>query len=322
MKQKVYVALKVEDEVKEYLRQFFDVAAWDDDDVIPRETLLASVADCDGVMLAGHKVDEELLRRAPRMKVVSNVTVGYNNFDIAAMKQRQVLGSNTPGVVDDSTADLVFGLILATARKIPQLNQYVKDRMWTEEFAEEFYGTDVHHTTLGIIGMGRIGQAIAKRARGFDMRILYYNRSRNPQAEEALGAKYRPLDNLLGEADFVVLMTPLTAETRHLMGEPQFRQMKKSAIFINASRGGTVDQPALVKALQEGWIMAAGLDVFSAEPIDTNDPLLTLANVVTVPHIGTATRKTSFDMAMLAARNLTAALQGQQMPNLVKELQD
>ena len=322
MKQKVYVALKVEDEVIEYLRQFFDVAAWDDDDVIPRETLLASVADCDGVMLAGHTVDEELLRRAPRLKVVSNVTVGYNNFTIAAMKQRQVLGSNTPGVVDDSTADLVFGLILATARKIPQLNQYVKDRMWTEEFAEEFYGTDVHHTTLGIIGMGRIGQAIAKRARGFDMRILYYNRSRNPQAEEALGAKYRPLDNLLGEADFVVLMTPLSAETMHLMGEPQFRQMKKSAIFINASRGGTVDQPALVKALQEGWIMAAGLDVFSAEPIDTSDPLLTLANVVTVPHIGTATRKTSFDMAMLAARNLTAALQGQQMPNLVKELQD
>ena len=317
MKQKVYVALKVEDEVIEYLRQFFDVAAWDDDDVIPRETLLASVADCDGVMLAGHTVDEELLRRAPRLKVVSNVTVGYNNFDIAAMKQRQVLGSNTPGVVDDSTADLVFGLILATARKIPQLNQYVKDRMWTEEFAEEFYGTDVHHTTLG-----RIGQAIAKRARGFDMRILYYNRSRNPQAEEALGAKYRPLDNLLGEADFVVLMTPLSAETMHLMGEPQFRQMKKSAIFINASRGGTVDQPALVKALQEGWIRAAGLDVFSAEPIDTSDPLLTLANVVTVPHIGTATRKTSFDMAMLAARNLTAALQGQQMPNLVKELQD
>ena len=322
MKQKVYVALKVDDGVKEYLRQFFDMASWDDEEVIPRENLLASVADCDGVMLAGHKVDEELLRQAPRLRVVSNVTVGYNNFDIAAMKQRQVLGTNTPGVVDDSTADLVFGLILATARKIPQLNQYVKDRMWTEEFAEEFYGTDVHHTTLGIIGMGRIGQAIAKRARGFDMRILYYNRSRNPQAEEALGAKYRPLDNLLGEADFVVLMTPLSAETMHLMGEPQFRQMKKSAIFINASRGGTVDQPALVKALQEGWIMAAGLDVFSAEPIDTSDPLLTLANVVTVPHIGTATRKTSFDMAMLAARNLTAALQGQQMPNLVKELQD
>ena len=322
MKQKVYVALKVDDGVKEYLRQFFDMASWDDEEVIPRENLLASVADCDGVMLAGHKVDEELLRQAPRLRVVSNVTVGYNNFDIAAMKQRQVLGTNTPGVVDDSTADLVFGLILATARKIPQLDQYVKDRRWTEEFTEEFYGTDVHHTTLGIIGMGRIGQAIAKRARGFDMRILYHNRSRNLQAEEALGATYRPLDSLLGEADFVVLMTPLSAETRHLMGEPQFRQMKQTAIFINASRGGTVDQPALVKALQEGWIMAAGLDVFAAEPIDVNDPLLTLPNVVTVPHIGTATRKTSFDMAMLAARNLTAALQGRQPPNLVKELQD
>ena len=322
MKQKVYVALKVDDGVKEYLRQFFDMASWDDEEVIPRENLLASVADCDGVMLAGHKVDEELLRQAPRLRVVSNVTVGYNNFDIAAMKQRQVLGTNTPGVVDDSTADLVFGLILATARKIPQLDQYVKDRRWTEEFTEEFYGTDVHHTTLGIIGMGRIGQAIAKRARGFDMRILYHNRSRNLQAEEALGATYRPLDSLLGEADFVVLMTPLSAETRHLMGEPQFRQMKQTAIFINASRGGTVDQPALVKALQEGWIMAAGLDVFAAEPIDVNDPLLTLPNVVTVPHIGTATRKTSFDMAMLAARNLTAALQGRQPPCLVKELQD
>ena len=322
MKQKVYVALKVDDGVKEYLRQFFDMASWDDEEVIPRENLLASVADCDGVMLAGHKVDEELLRQAPRLRVVSNVTVGYNNFDIAAMKQRQVLGTNTPGVVDDSTADLVFGLILATARKIPQLDQYVKDRRWTEEFTEEFYGTDVHHTTLGIIGMGRIGQAIAKRAIGFDMRILYHNRSRNLQVEEALGVEYRPLDRLLGEADFAVLMTPLTAETRHLMGEPQFRQMKKSAIFINASRGGTVDQPALVKALQEGWIMAAGLDVFAIEPIDANDPLLTLANVVTVPHIGTATRKTSFDMAMLAARNLTAALQGQQPPNLVNELQD
>lgn len=321
MKQKIYIALKVAEEVKHYLRQFFEVKSWDEEEIVPRVILLQEVADCQGVMLAGHKIDDEFLNMAPQLKVVCNVTVGYNNFDIQAMKKRNILGTNTPGVVDNSTADLVFALILATARKIPQLDHYIKSGHWLEEFSVEFYGTDVHHTTIGIIGMGRIGEVIAKRATfGFDMDVIYHNRSRNYKAEEYVGAKYCTLEQLLAVSDFVVLMTPLTEETRHLMGEAQFRLMKKSAIFINASRGGTVDQTALVKALREGWITGAGLDVFETEPIHIHDPLLQLSNVVTVPHIGTATRKTSFDMAMLAANNLATALQGKQPPNIVKEL--
>jgi glyoxylate/hydroxypyruvate/2-ketogluconate reductase len=323
MKPKVYVALKIEEEIKEYLNQHCEIKTWDEEESVPRSVLLREIADCEGVMLVAHKVDEELLNQAPKLKVVSNVSVGYNNFDIPEMKKRRVLGMNTPGVVNDSTADIVFALILSAARKVPQLNQYIKEGLWIEDFSEEFYGLDVHHSIIGIIGMGRIGEVIAKRARfGFDMKVLYHNRTRNIRVEDEIGAEYCSMEKLLMDSDFVVLMTPLTEETRGFMGEAQFKQMKKSAIFINASRGGTVDQKALVKALQEEWIWSAGLDVFEKEPIDSKDPLLKLKNLVAVPHIGTATRKTSFEMGMLAAQNLVAAFQGKELKNLVKELGD
>lgn len=323
MKPKVYVAVEVKDPVKDYLRQFCEVRTWDEEYFIPRSVLLREITGCDGVMLLKHKIDEELLQHAPSLKVISNVSVGYNNFDIGLMKEHRIIGTYTPGVVDNSTADLVLALMLATARRIPYLDGFIRSGHWTDDKQSTFYGIDIHHATLGIIGLGRIGEAIAKRAHlGFDMNVIYHNRSRHYQVEKTLGAEYRSLEQLLKEADFVILMTPLTDETRQMMSIEQFRMMKKSAVFINASRGETVDQAALVRALQEGWIWGAGVDVFDREPIGAENPLFNLSNVVMTPHIGTATWKTRTEMALMAARNLVAALQGQQPENLVPELKE
>jgi gluconate 2-dehydrogenase len=283
--------------------------------------LLEELSDVDGLLIAGGKIDQELLDLAPKLKVVSNVSVGYNNFDLAAMKAREVMGTHTPTVLDDTVADLVFGLILATARRIPELDRYVKDGKWQKGSDEHLFGMDVHHAKLGIIGMGRIGETIARRAKyGFSMDVLYYNRTRKVAAEQSLGVKYCTLQELLQESDFVVLMTPLTAETTHLIGREELALMKKTAIFINTSRGQTVDEEALIEALENGGIYGAGLDVYGQEPVDLNNPLLKWPNVVTLPHIGSATAKTRFDMAMLAAENLVKAVSGELPPNLVEEL--
>jgi glyoxylate/hydroxypyruvate/2-ketogluconate reductase len=323
MKSKIYIAKKVPNEVVEYLTPFCDLKMWDSEELVPRSVLLDEVADCEGVMLINHAIDEELLDRAPKLKVVSNVSVGYNNFKLPLMKKRNILGTHTPGVLDETVADLVFGLILTTARRISELDQYVKRGDWTDKITEELFGIDVHHSSIGIIGMGRIGEAIARRAKyGFNMRVMYHNRTPNLNLDKHIEAEYCSLETLLSESDFVVLMTPLTEETRGLMGKEQFNLMKESAIFINASRGETVDESALVEALQEGKIRGAGLDVFQEEPVNPNHPLLKFPHVVTIPHLGSATVKTRGDMAMLAAQNLVAALEGRMPPSLVKELME
>jgi gluconate 2-dehydrogenase len=321
MKKKVYISERIPKHVEQYIGEHFEYEKWDGQGKIPREVLLKKIKDKHGLLNFGAKIDEELLAHAPHLKVVSNISVGYDNFDIEAMKARNVIGTNTPYVLDDTVADLIFGLMLSVSRRICELDAYVKAGHWEKEIGREHFGLDVHHATVGIIGMGRIGEAVAKRAKfGFDMNVLYYNRNRKQEAEERFGAKYCSLDELLQASDFIVLMTPLTDETYHLIGRREFDLMKQTAIFINASRGQTVDEEALIEALQEGKIYGAGIDTFTQEPIQKDNPLLGLQNVVTLPHIGSATLKTRVNMAMTAAENLVKGLQGEVPPNIVKEL--
>ena len=320
-KPKVYISQLIPREVENYIAKYCDYEKWDSEQTVSRNELLNRLSDKDGVLLTGFSIDLELLNRAPKLKVISNISVGYNNFDLQAMKERNVIGTNTPGVLDNTVADLIFGLILSSARRITELDKYVKEGNWKSDDNETLFGIDVHHSTLGIIGMGRIGEAVAKRAKfGFDMEVCYHNRNRKKDVEEKIGAKYYDLKPLLAKSDFIVLMTPLSDETYHLIDFNEFEIMKNTAIFINASRGKTVNEEALINALQSKKIRGAGLDVYEKEPVDLENPLLKMSNVITVPHIGSATEKTRFDMAMQAAQNLVKALYGEIPLNIVPEL--
>lgn len=322
MKPKILITQRVSEEVENYLASHCEIKKWEEKGAIPKNRLAIELQGIEGLYTTAgqiEKVDEALLNQAPDLKVVSNVSVGYNNFDVEVMKEKGVIGTHTPNVLDETVADLAFGLILSTARRIVELDRYMKAGKWTNDTAyADLWGKDVSGATLGIIGMGRIGEAIAKRARfGFDMNILYHNRSRKPHAEEKYEAKYCTLEALLEEADYVLLMTPLTKETYRLIGEKEFKLMKESAVFINVSRGQTVDEQALIEALKNKEIYAAGLDVFEEEPPNPNNPLFTLPNVVTVPHIGSATPETERKMSLCAAENLVAVLTGNQPKNPV-----
>ncbi|GAA0370263.1 2-hydroxyacid dehydrogenase [Bacillus horti] len=321
MKPRVFISKPIPQEVEDYISENCEYRIWNQEQPISTEELYAEIKEADGLLTSGGVIGDELFDQAPKLKIVSNTSVGYNNFDLDAMQARGIMGTHTPSVLDDTVADLVFSLILATARRVPELDRYVKEGKWTNANDRPLFGVDVHHTTLGIIGMGRIGEQIAKRASlGFDMEVLYYNRSRKIQVEEKVGAQYVDLSELLTNSDFIVLMTPLTPKTTHLIGAAEFKQMKQSAIFINASRGQVVDEQALIDALRKGEIAGAGLDVYDTEPVSTQNPLLSFDNVVTLPHIGSATEQTRSAMAMLAAQNLVAGLQGKEPPNLVPEL--
>ncbi len=321
MKPKVFLARPISAEAEAYISEHCTYEKWQGSAPITRSELLERLEDAEGLLITGEKIDDELLDHAPKLRVVSNISVGYNNFDLESMKRRNIMGTNTPDVLNETVADLALALMLSAARRIPELDKLVKDGKWEDQDDEPLFGVDVHGKTLGIIGMGRIGEAIGKRAKfGFNMNIQYHNRHRKPGSEKILDADYVPLEELLQSSDFVLLMVPFTQETRHLMGKEQFALMKKSAIFINTSRGQTVDENALIQALQNKEILAAGLDVFDQEPVSTGNPLLKLPNVVTLPHIGSATHQTRFDMAMLAAKNLVAAVTGNEPPNIVQEL--
>jgi glyoxylate/hydroxypyruvate/2-ketogluconate reductase len=320
MKHKVYISSRVSKQVQEYIGRSCDYTMWDSDSKITREELLENIQDVDGLIVFGHKIDEELLNAAPKLKVVSNLSVGYDNFNIQTMKERGVIGTNTPYVLDDTVADLIFALILSTSRRIVEMDRYVREGKWNKDIDLNHFGLDVHETTLGIIGMGNIGEAVATRGKfGFGMDILYHNRTRKIQAEKELGAKYSSLEDVLKKSDFIVLMTPLTEETKELISYDEFNMMKETAVFINASRGQTVNEEALIDALNKKKIFAAGLDVFYKEPVDANNPLLHMDNVVALPHIGSATAKTRDEMAMLAAENMVTALKGEVPPTLVKD---
>ncbi|MDJ1655067.1 glyoxylate/hydroxypyruvate reductase GhrB [Raoultella sp. Ech2A] len=275
-------------------------------------------AQAEGLLGSSEKVDTALLEKMPNLRAASTVSVGYDNFDVAALNARRVLLMHTPTVLTETVADTVMALVLSASRRVVEVANRVKAGEWTKSIGPDWFGSDVHHKTLGIVGMGRIGMALAQRAHaGFGMPILYNARSQHPQAEERFNARYCDLDTLLAEADFVCLILPLTAETHHLFNAEKFAKMKPSAIFINAGRGPVVDEKALVAALQNGEIHAAGLDVFEQEPLAQNSPLLSMPNVVALPHIGSATHETRYNMAACAVDNLIDALQGNVDKNCV-----
>ena len=318
MKPKIIITREVFDDSIALLREHCDVSDNQADVPHTPDSLAAALADCEGLMCAlTDKVDESLLVKSPKLKAVANIAVGYNNIDVAACTKRGIKVTNTPGVLDDSTADLAFALMLSTARRVTEVESYIRKGEWTGWKLKQWLGVDVHHATLGIVGMGRIGQAIAKRALGFDMQVLYCNRNRvAPEIEQRLQAMHVELDVLLAKSDFIILQVPYSPGTHHMIGAAQLAKMKPSAILINSTRGGVVDDAALVEALKNGTIRGAGLDVFENEP-RLNPGFLELKNVTLAPHIGSSTEATRRAMAMTAARNLVAALRGERPPNWV-----
>ena len=318
MKPKILVTREVFDETLAYLAEHCEVESNQADQPFDPATLAQRLHDKDGIVCClTDRIDDALLAKSPRLKVVANIAVGYNNIDVPASTARGVMVTNTPGVLDDSTADLAFTLILATARRLTEAEAYVRAGKWQGWHLKQMLGVDVHHATLGIIGMGRIGQQIARRASGFKMRVLYHNRNRWPaDVEKWLNAEYVGKDQLLAQSDFVVLQIPYSPATHHYIGAAELKQMKPSAILINSTRGGVVDDAALVDALKNGTIRAAGLDVFENEP-KLHPGFLALKNVVLAPHVGSSTEETRRAMAMTAAKNAVAALTGATPPNLV-----
>jgi len=273
-----------------------------------------------GLLGASLRLDSSLLDLAPQLQVVSSVSVGVDNYDIAELTRRGVMLTNTPDVLTETTADTGFALILASARRVVELAGWVRDGHWQANLGPAHFGTDVHGKALGIVGMGRIGEALARRgAAGFGMRVLYHSSRPKPEVDARYGARYCELDALLREADFVCLTVPLSASTEGLIGARELALMKPEAILINIARGRVVDEPALIEALREKRIRAAGLDVFVQEPLSNASPLLQLDNVVATPHIGSATHETREAMARCAVENLLSALSGERPVNLVNE---
>jgi glyoxylate reductase len=307
------------------------------DEPLPDEVLSPLSADCavhiwprapaelaplllvaEGLFTYGHpRVDGALMDGMPRLRIISNFGVGVDHIDLDAARQRGIPVGNTPGILDGATADMTFALLLAAARNVAAGDRYARSDAFTHYDPRLLLGQEVHGATLGIVGMGGIGRQVARRARGFDMTILYHNRRRDPQAEAELGARYATLPDLLRQADFVTLNVPLTAETRHMIGREQLALMKPTAMLINAARGGVVDHAALLEALQQRRIGGAALDVTEPEPLPRDHPLLTLDNVVIAPHLGSATHQTRRRMAELSVENLLAGLRGEELPSRV-----
>jgi gluconate 2-dehydrogenase len=318
MKQKILVTREVFDETIDFLKSRFEVESNQTDRLYAREELLVKLQGRDGVQTSSSdRIDLDLLDKCPSIKAVCNTAVGYNNIDVDACTRHGVMVTNTPGVLTDSVADYSMGLIIATCRRMTEGEAYLRKGDWKGTFLKQMLGQDVHGATLGICGFGRIGQAIARRARGFDMKILYHSRSRAAaDAETEAGAIYTAKDDLLRSADVVLLILPFTPETQHFIGARELALMKPSAVLVNMARGGIVDDAALIDALKRKVIWAAGLDVYENEP-RLNPGFLELANVVLSPHIASASEPTRKAMAMTAARNLVAALSGQVPPNLL-----
>lgn len=318
MKKKILVTREIFEDVLDYLKSRFEVTDNQEDRLYSREELIALLADKEGAITSlTDRIDDELLARCGRLKAVSNIAVGFNNFDLAALSARKVMATNTPGVLDDTTADFTWALILATARRLTEAEAYVRSGQWDRWKLKQFLGLDIHGATLGIIGLGRIGQAVAHRASGFKMKILYTDVAKaRREIEDALKVTFVSREELLAQADIVTIHVPYQRETHHLIGEKELSVMKKTAILINASRGGVVDDAALVAALRNGSLQGAGLDVFEGEP-RLNPGFLELKNVVLAPHIASSSEQTRRKMAQMAAENLVAALGGMRPPNLL-----
>jgi glyoxylate reductase len=315
----VFITRRIPEEGIRIVASFCEVEVSDFDGVLPRKMLLEKVRGKDGILcLLTDTIDREVMEAAgPKLKVIANYAVGYNNIDVEEATRRGIMVTNTPGVLTETTADLAWALMMSVARRIVEADRFVragKFRGWEPML---LLGTDVYGATLGIVGFGRIGQAMARRALGFDMTVLYYDLQRAPEEiEQKYRVRFVPLPELLQTSDFVSLHVPLTKDTYHLIGERELRMMKREAYLINTARGPVVDEKALVRALREGWIRGAALDVFEREP-EVEPELFELENVVLAPHIGSASYATRTRMAEIAAQNLVKALQGEIPPNLV-----
>jgi glyoxylate reductase len=311
MSKKILISNTLPQESRGIIPGDVDVDYHDSEQPMPREDLVRRLQGKDGLIChILSSIDDEVLGACPDLKVVANVAVGYNNIDVAAARRRGVVVTNTPDVLTETTADFAWALLMAAARRIVEADQYARSGQWTTWRWDLLWGADIHGKTLGVVGFGRIGRAVARRARGFSMRVLYCDTvPADPAVERELGATAVDLETLLRESDFVSLHTLFSAETRHLINERTLRRMKASAILVNAARGPVVDEAALVRALTEGWIAGAGLDVFEEEP-RIHPGLLRLRNVTLAPHIGSASNETRIAMASLAIRNCLAVLDG------------
>jgi phosphogluconate 2-dehydrogenase len=321
MKKQVVLYKKLSPQLMARLQAHTDVTLIESLDAEGLAKLRNALPRAHGLLGASLKLDAELLDLAPNLQAIASVSVGVDNYDIDYLTERRILLSNTPDVLTETTADTGFALILATARRVVELADMVRSGEWKRNIGPAHFGSDVHGKTLGIIGMGRIGEALAQRGHfGFGMPVIYHSHSPKPAVEQRFNAQYRSLSELLQQADFICLTLPLTAETEGLIGAEQFTLMRPHSIFINISRGKVVDEAALINALRTGQIRAAGLDVFEREPLNPDSPLLQLSNVVATPHIGSATHETREAMASCAVDNLLATLAGERPGNLVNAL--
>ena len=318
MRPKVLVTKRVYPEAVEYLRERVDIEYNESDESLAPEGLLARMAGKDAAV--SHLTDKftaEVMDKLPNLKAISNVAVGFDNIDTEAATARQIAVSNTPDVLTDTTADFAFTLLMAAARRVVEADKFLRAGRWKQWAIDLMCGQDIHHATLGVLGMGRIGQTVARRGRGFEMRVLYSDVVQaKPEIEQELRLEYVPIETVLRESDFISVHVPLLPETRGLIGAQQLRLMKKTAILINTSRGPVVDEAALADALEGGEIAAAGLDVFEREP-EVEPRLLALDNAVLAPHIASASIRTRTQMCIMAAENVVAALEGKRPPNLV-----
>lgn len=317
MKKRIYITRRLPEEAVAPLREQYDVRMWEEEaKSVPRDVLLEEAASAHALWtMLSDTIDREIIEQATSLEVISNLAVGYNNIDIEAAKEKGIVVTNTPDVLTETTADLAFGLMMMTARRLGEAERDLRAGEWKSWTPMGYVGMDLYRAKLGIIGMGRIGEAVARRARGFDMDVLYHNRTRRHESESMYGFVYAELDELLEQSDFVVVLAPLTEETRGLLGADEFAKMKETAIFINVARGEIIDETALYEALKEKRIWGAGLDVFAQEPVAMDHPLLTLPNVATLPHIGSASIQTRLAMMALNREAVVSVLEGEEPKN-------
>jgi len=308
---RVLVGVTLHEDAMERLKDFADVDVVEESAIQTKDGLLKVIGKYEGAIVALPPFDKEVITKAEKLKVISRHGVGYDNVDVKAAAERGIYVTITPAL-SETVADMAFALLLATARMVPQAHTYVKNGLWKQRADRRaFMGVDIFGKILGIVGLGRIGSIVAKRGKGFDVKVLYYDVIRNRKLEEELGLEYRPLNQLLAESDFISIHVFLNEETRGLIGEEELKAMKRSAILVNTSRGPVVDEKALHRALKEKWIAAAGLDVFEDEPISPDNPLLTLDNVVLTPHIAGSTKECRRRCSLLAVENTIRVLKGE-----------
>ena len=318
MKKRVVVYKELPQDQLARLTERFDVTCFDGVDAANREAFRAALRTAHGIIGASAKIDAAVLAEAEQIEIASTISVGYDTFDVPYMRSRGIMLTHTPDVLTDSVADLVLALILATSRRVVELDGFVRAGKWNKSVEGEAFGLDVHHRTIGLIGMGRIAAAVARRAHlGFGMKVIYDDHKRVPAVEAEFGAVSMPVSDVLAQADYVCPLLPYRPENDKLFGAAEFARMKPTAIFINASRGKIVDEAALIAALRNGTVRGAGLDVFESEPLPLTSPLLGMANVVLLPHIGSATAATREGMVAMAVDDLIAGLEGRRPPHLV-----